>query len=98
MIAASTQHPALKAPPVVREIVRAVVSDQPSTVESQVAESARRFWDLPDVRQATGLARQLVNLAIREIVYDVRTERNRERLDDPENGGPATMGTDTELL
>jgi hypothetical protein len=49
------------------------------------------------VGQASGLALQLVNLAIREIVYDVRTERDQKRLTDLENSAPATMGTDTEV-
>jgi hypothetical protein len=82
-----TEHHVMKAPPEVREVVRHVVAEQPGTVERQVAESARRFWDLPDVGNATGLARQLVNLAIRQMVYDARREWHQKRSDQQAGSG-----------
>jgi hypothetical protein len=84
----------MKAPPEVREIVRAVVWEQPATVERQVAESARRFWDLPDVgrweRDRLGSATRQPG---RPSVYDARRESNQKRSDGPESSGTGTTAS-----
>ena len=83
-----TEHHVMKAPPEVREVVRHVVAEQPGTVERQVAESARRFWDLPDVgrweRDRLGSATRQPG---RPSVYDARREWHQKRSDQQAGSG-----------